>query len=571
MRTFLFSVFFITAFLLNAHPQQNTRYGAASSFAATTLADPAAASLAFPKDIGYQAEIPVNLKNKTSLSNAKTSFGVTVQGERARLTALIGITGGRAIDVSPNGRYVVGIFNYAAGFRYDIMTDSVLIFSSAAPRYVSNDGTVLGEQYIGNDISQASIYRNGEWTILPGYPDFPADLGTMGYGLSGDGKTAVGMIYYVVLDHRSHAGIVWKNEEYQYLLYPKFPVSPGSAYGLQGYGARVNDISADGKVVYGWGAYPSYAQHTPHVWIDSVAYYVGKTSGDDRDGEVRASNTTGTVLVGDMLHTPTLWTRSENNEFTMEILPYNPGYTGAQMFGVSDSLLAIGILVQGLTTNRKGMAWSRETGMLPLDEFLDELYGLPKGWDYMSPCDISQDNRIITGWGVYNQQYYSFIIEISDTTVLPRPRTLLAKQQRGTLYASLTWQEPHKTGRDILGYYVYRDGVKLDTFVSETSFKDLTVEGKHTYRVSAVYSEGESAQSEESTVQIVALNGCYSVNGLVACKEYNRNVFLSFGLSSDRAEDGASALNIHQSSAFSCLSFGEYYYVGSHSQTGIFI
>jgi hypothetical protein len=564
MRTFLFSGFFITAFLVSAYSQQNTRYSAtASEFS--------------PKNIEHQAEIPANLKNKTALGATKTTFGITVQGKRARLTALVGVVGGRATDVSPNGRYVTGIFNSQAGFRYDIQTDSLLVFADVAPKHVADDGTMLGEKYTSGNLFRASIYKNNEWVILPGYPGFPAGifaddmyLSVAGYGLSRDGKTAAGMIHYPELDYSPHAGIIWKNEEFEYLLHPKFPISPGSTYGIQGYGARVNDISADGNVVYGWGAYPTQAQRTPHVWIDTVAYYVGKTSGD-RDGEVRASNSTGTVLVGDMLHVPTLWTRSENNEFAMETLQYTPGYTGAQMFGISDSLLAIGILVQEITTNRRGMVWSRETGMLPLDEFLDELYGLPKGWDYSSPSDISQDNRIIAGWGVYEQQFYTFIIEISDTTILPRPRTLLAKQQRGTLYASLTWQKPLKTGRDILGYYVYRDGFKLDTLVNETSFKDLTVEGIHTYTVSSVYNEGESAQSEESTVQIIPLNGCYSVGGLAAYKEYNRNVFVSFGLSSDREEDGVHALNIHQTSAFSCLSFGEYYYMGSHSQTGIFI
>ena len=62
---------------------------------------------------------------------------------------------------------------------------------------------------------------------------------------------------------------------------------------------------------------------------------------------------------------------------------------------------------------------------------------------------------------------------------------------------------------ELLGYNVYRDGVKLnETPVVGTTFSDTQAEGTHTYRVSAVYSVGESLRTEEVSLLV---NGVQTV------------------------------------------------------------
>ena len=64
-------------------------------------------------------------------------------------------------------------------------------------------------------------------------------------------------------------------------------------------------------------------------------------------------------------------------------------------------------------------------------------------------------------------------------------------------------------GLTLVGYNVYRDGVKInETPVEEPSFTDSEVDGgNHSYVVSVVYDKGESAPSNSADVTVTGIEG----------------------------------------------------------------
>lgn len=76
------------------------------------------------------------------------------------------------------------------------------------------------------------------------------------------------------------------------------------------------------------------------------------------------------------------------------------------------------------------------------------------------------------------------------------------------------------------GYNVYRDGTKVnaETVTTTTYADELTAPGTHTYTVSSVYAEGESAQSSAASVEVYEVSDPVAPREIAAQVERNRNV-----------------------------------------------
>ncbi len=73
---------------------------------------------------------------------------------------------------------------------------------------------------------------------------------------------------------------------------------------------------------------------------------------------------------------------------------------------------------------------------------------------------------------------------------------------------TITWQAPASVSDALLGYNVYRDGIKIANLVTNLTFTDNNVPvGSHWYSVCAVYSEGESGMAQPVQVNVGSLQG----------------------------------------------------------------
>jgi hypothetical protein len=98
-------------------------------------------------------------------------------------------------------------------------------------------------------------------------------------------------------------------------------------------------------------------------------------------------------------------------------------------------------------------------------------------------------------------------VEVMIGCPLPPPQNLLA-QDTGPEEVYLTWEEPEipvimsQPDRDLLGYNVYRDSLKInESLVTLTEYYDTSVPaGYHEYYVTASYSQCESEPSNTATI-----------------------------------------------------------------------
>jgi hypothetical protein len=76
---------------------------------------------------------------------------------------------------------------------------------------------------------------------------------------------------------------------------------------------------------------------------------------------------------------------------------------------------------------------------------------------------------------------------------LPSPEDLLIELDSSQGLVELTWQPPSEAGL-ILGYYVYRNGIRIDSTRSASYSDHLVGAGTHSYAISARFPAGESFQ-----------------------------------------------------------------------------
>lgn len=110
--------------------------------------------------------------------------------------------------------------------------------------------------------------------------------------------------------------------------------------------------------------------------------------------------------------------------------------------------------------------------------------------------NLDQFRFVFYGSAEADVDFYLDNIVISDGEALsPYPTVKNLKASFDGVNVNLTWDAPDSNNYSLIGYYVYRDGVKItDRYLTETKYADkLTPDGAdHTYSVSVVYNEGDS-------------------------------------------------------------------------------
>lgn len=301
------------------------------------------------------------------------------------------IPGGRfsslATDVSADGLTVVG-YSYYGYDNYDYeafrwtsgggMTG--LGVNTNAAVGVSADGSlVVGSLY-------AQAFRWTSSTGIVGIGTLPQWSGTTAAAVSADGNTVVGSGYTFLCC--SSAPYRWTLSGGMVAL---------SDLIMDGIASTAVDVSADGSVIVGGGDGGS-GTSVPYRWTSSGGMVDLGTVPGEVSALVRAVSSDGSVVVGYSGLQAFRWT-SSGGMVGLGTLSGGMLANSSSAYDVSaDGSTIVGHARNGLGVD-EAMIWETTTGMRELDEVLTG-YGLDlTGWSLHRASGVSDDGRVITGWG----------------------------------------------------------------------------------------------------------------------------------------------------------------------------
>ncbi|MEG1717449.1 MAG: T9SS type A sorting domain-containing protein [Bacteroidales bacterium] len=491
-------------------------------------------------------ELRLRMKAKTEAYVEIPATLETIQGQNARYSVLKEAAGIRGGKLSRNGRYlVVGISEegQAVGLRYDNLNKTYFFTPDANPEYVTNDGSFAGAHYdsVSKQIT-AGLYKDGKWSILelPKKPCGPTS-GYGGnastYGISSDGKYISGMGFDCIPKLNNsliYVTTYWEGSKLKKVYYP---IDSLTTENVGGYGSRANDISADGKTILGFGRFGN-TQRSPHVWKDGRTIALAAGLGlEYPGGEVQGSNADGSILMGNLSGQGMKWRKTSDSTYASEVIPPLAGWGSASMIAISEGGFSVGYTYTGMVTERTGMFHKEGIGSIDPNVYLYELYGLDLGERTLfTPMDVSSDGRTIVGFTAYTSGWEIFIIDLDPTMIKARPLSFIAKQKKGTMTVDMSWEKPLPCGRELLGYHIYCDSIKMNTEIipiTQTKYSlESNTAGAHAYTTTAVYADGESFMSKPVKLQIINVDGCYPIGSINTELIYNRYFSLRWGLPS---------------------------------------
>jgi predicted regulator of Ras-like GTPase activity (Roadblock/LC7/MglB family) len=306
---------------------------------------------------------------------------------------------GSASDMSPDGRFIVGVGTFdeeSGSYIWDTVLDTITVLpgpgGSAAA--VSDDGTVvLGSMPDPDDPASevAAMWTAASgWQSLGYLPNAGAcPSRSNGYELSADGSVAVGLSW----DGCSGRGFRWTEA-----------TGMTELANLANGGNRASVVSADGSVIAGFAQGSS--SRTPATWGAGGS---GQLMGLVTDqGEVLGMIEDGSVLVGTMYTgsggalSAVKWSNPGVSGWTVETIGAGSiigGWAGNAM-DMADDGTVVGF--DALLGNRR--AWIQPGGTGPLVDLRSWVLAngglVPAGFNLEVPQAISNDGRYIIGHGL---------------------------------------------------------------------------------------------------------------------------------------------------------------------------
>lgn len=297
------------------------------------------------------------------------------------------------MGLSGNGQYAVGrTLIYGNGSIGTGWTASTGLFSlgqfggvgDTVASAVSNSGTIVGIGGAATDNEQA--WRWTQSTGFQGLGYLPGSTTSRANAITANGSTIVGM-----------SG----NQAYRWTESTGMQ-SLGSASFLSSSSAQA--VSANGLVIAGEGNGVGGAMGAGWVWSDGEYTDLGHLGGA-RWTRLFNLSADGSTAVG--------W--SMNANFNIEAYrwtadtgmvalgAFNPGAYSFESFATDAS--ADGSIVIGSSRapdNHRAFIWTESTGMLDLQTYLTDKFGMDfGGWTLQEARSISDDGTVITGFG-YN-------------------------------------------------------------------------------------------------------------------------------------------------------------------------
>lgn len=291
-----------------------------------------------------------------------------------------------ANDMTPNGRYIVGMTPAFRAYRFDTFTNEMLLLpiQSQQAVAVSDDGSVIVGDIIDPKVNAAVAAMwtasSGVWTSLGYLPDaLNCPSRSNAYELSADGTVVVGLSW----DGCSGRGFRWTQETGMVELEP-----------LANGGNRASVVSADGNVIGGFAQ--GSLSRTPAIWNGSAEGQLLDPPSGDAVGEVHGISGDGMVLLGEWNGDAVKWTGANMDRTVLGNGSVLPGWTGIAM-DIADNGTIVGFDI--LTGNRR--AWIQPNGTGPLIDLKSYIEGnggtVPAGVSLEVCQAISKDGRKIIG------------------------------------------------------------------------------------------------------------------------------------------------------------------------------
>ena len=484
---------------------------------------------------------------------------MTYEGQNdSRAVVMTGLQDGIFTFLSEDNRYLSGGGTGTAGFVYDFKAtgNKLQLFPYVLHAYFAPDHYVaspLGESTVPylhykdqgdialertihdaahmNDISYWNAQPNGNRVVMLAYE---WDYGVNG-GVKDSAANPVGTIYN---------GKTGKIETLLHSYWPR--KEPLRHEDNLNYGTRAHAISADGKVVGGWGTWP-----TSNV-ISTWQTMFWDLADFDNGGEIHTyaiedyrfsmsdlvgANRDGSILVGyneETEHGLIVYFDRANKSFTIDTIDPLPGYGLLYFNAIDDNNLIYGYCgVAADPGTRKAVVYTKETGLIPLSTYIYEYYDIDVPTELGCPTNAAIDGSIVAGFFFQNGYTIPWFIQLGSERILPRARNVKAKAIGTGLAASITWQKPLVCEYTLTGYEIYRDdeAKPIATIDKDAlSYSDEKCEeGYHTYKVVALYG---TQKADPITSNKIMTGTIFPVQQIGHQLKYNRYASVYWGLPS---------------------------------------
>jgi hypothetical protein len=438
---------------------------------------------------------------------------------------------GRSQAVSPNGKYIGGIY-MGKGFIYNVETGVRTIIDSCTEVIDVNDNghaavifydTNFYYKFENYDVEPMRVdsmpllnggaYRNGKLYSL--------GLGRYGFLPEGDNAPVTniqsidedGNIYGSTDGYNDLSKVfafVWKynstNDDYTTDTAAAFS-SPQTS---EDQGACIFSVSKDGQTAGGWLARDIYGGgRNAIIWPRPDTFLIPNENDNQSVGGARVSPNgkysvftyNGKAAIYDI----------DNNK--LDVFGPDKSHTTA----VSSNGFVVGYQ-NNSQGGRTAFIWSEKLGYKTFREFFDEYLpemSIPDEneffqftglfWDV--PEDISEDGLTITGWSGHSASVANgWLIQIPNALdLIDRPHNLTATIDIPKRKAvNLSWTEPEGSSHSLDFYYIYRNGQylgRVDAAAAGTNYTDTNApSGLVSYQVSVAYDYENSTTYLESSL-----------------------------------------------------------------------
>ncbi|MEG1718442.1 MAG: hypothetical protein RR333_07360, partial [Bacteroidales bacterium] len=498
-------------------------------------------------------------------SNLLGQDATIIQGKNAKAVILSHIPAGIPRGISSDQQYLYGSIGTSNGFFYNFntgitqRTDKSTIQTFVSPTHYS------GMQELASTMGDNSgvIFYNGEYIPLALTYDtaIKSFLGVSIWSSSTDGKNIAAMGWKRIINPLNNR-LSTVNLPFIYdgttgkiidSIKPHWPmVSQSSDKDANtGYGARIDALSANGKIAVGYSTWPAtFSNMSPVFWDRSAdtSFFVGTEK--ENAGNLWGCNSSGSILVGALEQRGLIvYYDTAKKSFTTKMLDPSPGYGTIDLILAMDNGNIIGQeQISGPDVySRVPFVYTKNGDFVFLSEYLKELYGLDMGnVPLFTIMSTSSDGRTITGYTYEAQQWIPYAIKLDEKQMYALPRFAQARSYANALKVQVSWTAPLKGQYTLSGYNIYRDSVKLNTTplaANAIKFEDVSVTaGTHKYQVQAIYTDGVSDYTAPISVIVIPVGGCYPIQTIDNTVIYNRTANIYWGRPSSKIETTPSAL-----------------------------
>ncbi|MGA1045829.1 MAG: GC-type dockerin domain-anchored protein, partial [Phycisphaerales bacterium] len=303
-----------------------------------------------------------------------------------------------ASGASANGDLVVGT-SPSEYFYWTEETGVVLVGGTSAGNGVGGQAKVSddGTRMVGTVLSGSSgLYEMGiclldsgaEWVPLGGIGSSSGGEASSGWGISGDGSTAVGLGW--ISAGGAHA---IRSADLA------APTDLGST--VKGRSSRANGCDGDGSVVVGWQDSTSGFRQGA-VWNEGLQTLITLGSSGSALGEAAACSADGSWVVGSGVSTNgwNAWRWSSETGGVNIGTPPSFGWRGASVDISADGSTIVGFYrpFPGPATFGRGFIWNEEDGQQDLTDLaIARGIEIPTGVILALPLGISSDGTTVVG------------------------------------------------------------------------------------------------------------------------------------------------------------------------------